>query len=220
VLKLSRGGAEKSVAQRLSSLKAVLDKADVVLAMDDEMQAQQAQQTQQVRQQDAAPTEVAEAGAPNAAGVPRPLTRSDTGNLECGSGSLPPGIGSSGRMASTASQEPESPLAAAAAAGGAIAASVYVSAAPSAQLDAADLAADVAADVAATVLLEPLPDGAVQLSILLPAAAEQEGGAEAEQEGGAEAEVDEESEASDGELPPELAGGSACMGGGCGSSPL
>lgn len=176
-------------------MQAVLDKADVVLAMDEEMQAQQAaQQAQQAAQQDE-PTEAAE-GAEAAGGPPQPLARSDTGNLE-GGGSLPPGIGGSGRMASTASQEPESPLAAAAGAP-----SVYLSAAPSVQLEAADAAADAAAaDVAATVLLETLSDGSVQLSILLPAAAEQEGAAEAE------AEEDEESE---GELPPELAGGFAC----------
>lgn len=162
------------------SLQAVLDKADVVLAMDEEMHAQQAQQ-----EQEATPAHAGEGAAPEAAAAasPRPLARSD---LECGSGGLPPGIGSSGRMASNVSQEPESPLAAAA---GPDAPSVYISAAPSMQLEAAD----VAADVAATVLLETLPDGSVQLSILLPA----------EQEGGAEGDGDE----SEGELPPELAGG-------------
>lgn len=163
-----------------------------MLAMDEEMQAQQAAEQQAQQQQEATPADAAEGATPEAAAAasPRPLARSE---LECGSGGLPPGIGGSGRMASSASQEPESPLAAAAAAaaGGADAPSVYISAAPSMQLEAAD----VAADVAATVLLETLPDGTVQLSILLPAAAEQEGG------------VEGDGDESEGELPPELAGG-------------
>lgn len=186
--------------------QAVLDKADVVLAMDDEMQAQQAQQAAQQASaaaepseggtSDAAPTDAAAAGA--AAAGPRMLARSDTGTSEPGSGgSLPPGIDSSGRMASNASQEAESPLAGATS--GVPAPSLYVSAAPSVQLEAGESGGGEA-DVAATVLLETLPDGTVQLSILLPAAAEQEGTAEGEEE------VEEESE---GELPPELAGAAA-----------
>ena len=179
--------------------------------MDDEMQAQQ--EAQQAAQQaaaaesseggasDAAAAEAAAAGSAATAAGPRALARTDTGTSEPGSGSLPPGIGSSGRMASSASQEGESPLAGATS-GGAAAPSLYVSAAPSVQLEAGEGGGRGEADVAATVLLELVPDGTVQLSILLPAAAEHEGVAEGEE--------GEEEEEAEGELPPELAGAAAC----------
>ena len=112
-----------------------------------------------------------------------------------GSGSLPPGLSSSGRLASAASDlGSPSAEAAAAAAAAAASASVYVSAAPSVQLEPAGSSGD--ADVA--VLLEPAGDGSVQLSILLPAAEEGAGQGPGE-EGAAESD-------SDSELPAELAG--------------
>ncbi|PSC75029.1 hypothetical protein C2E20_1867 [Micractinium conductrix] len=201
-LKLSRT-ADKSVVQRLSSLKAVLDKADAVLQMDGELQAQQVQQhPQQPGVAASSTSEPSEAGASEAAAggagegrAPQApsLSRSDTGLSGAGSGSagalgraepgsgsssLPPGLGSVSRLESFASDQ-GSPRAATAAG----APSVYVSAAPSVQLDGGD------ADVA--VLLEVMSEGRVQLSILLPAAAVLEG---------------EDEDASDVELPEELAG--------------
>lgn len=208
----------------------MLDKADVVLAMDEEQQEQQRQQA-------------AAAAAPSRAGsseggvavsdashdapsgqhqglqgpaAPRPLHRTDTGlsagsasgsaaavpltRAEPGSGNgLPPGIASASRLESFAS-DAGSALSAAAAAAAAEAAgfpmlapSVYVSAAPSVQLEPAG---SDDADVA--VLLEASSEGTIQLSILLPAAADAEG-----EDAGEEGAVGSESE---GELPPELAG--------------
>jgi hypothetical protein len=151
-------------------VQAVLDKADVVLLIDAEMQAAAA----------------AEAGT-GADAAPASAASSVRGG---GSGSLPPGLSSSGRLASAASDLGSPSMQAAAAAA---TASVYVSAAPSVQLEPAGSSGD---DVA--VLLEPAGDDSVQLSILLPAAEEGPG------QGAGEEEAAES--ASDGELPPELAG--------------
>ena len=198
-----------------------MDKADAVLQMDGELQAQQVQQhPQQPGVAASSTSEPSEAGASEAAAggagegrAPQApsLSRSDTGLSGAGSGSagalgraepgsgsssLPPGLGSVSRLESFASDQ-GSPRAATAAG----APSVYVSAAPSVQLDGGD------ADVA--VLLEVMSEGRVQLSILLPAAAVLEG---------------EDEDASDVELPEELAGvgSDACSGWGrapCAAAP-
>lgn len=171
--------------------QSVLDKADVVLAMDAEL-AQQGQQAQQA-------ASTGDAGVPDgeaAAEARRALDRSDTG-LSAGStagadsasaaSSLPSGLSSTGRMASTASQEAESLSAALAAAAAADTLSVYVSAAASIQLEP---------DGDVVVLLEATGKDSVQLSILLPAA-----------DAGTEADGDDAGSGSEGgELPPELAG--------------
>lgn len=218
-------------------MQAVLDKADVVLAMDEELQEQQRQQVAAAAAAAASRAGGSEAGSSEAsdegpfsssdqqqkqgpAGA-RSLQRSDTGlsassasggtpaaplgRAEPGSGSgLPPGITGTSRLASFAS-DTGSPMyaAAAAAAAAAVAAegaapsavapSVYVSAAPSVQLETAG---SDDADVA--VLLEATSGETVLLSILLPAAAEAEG-----EEAAAGAATGSDSE---GELPPELAG--------------
>lgn len=213
-------------------LQAVLDKADVVLLMDAELQAQQqaaaaaaADLSDTAQSDSAASTSGAEPPAARreqplpaaavAAAPGRPLRRTDTGlsgasssasnsavaallaRADPGSGgSLPPGIATPRTSLASGGQESPSAAAAAAAAAGA-AASVYVSAAPSVQLEpggSADVEADAEADADVAVLLELVAEDTVQLCILLPAAPDQE-------------EEQEEGEGSDAELPPELAGG-------------
>jgi hypothetical protein len=228
-----------------SVLQAVLDKADVVLLMDEELklqgqagtsvaaepsdaglsdstgatiseqQQQQPGATKKLEQQAGAAGAVPAAAAAEAAAAAgmqaQAMRRSDTGLSVASSTASTAAMaapalsraepGSGGSMPSpltSLASDLDSPTASAAAAVAA-APSLYVSAAASVQLEGSG-SCDVD-DVA--VLLEQASDGAVQLSILLPAAKEQQGGEQQEQ-GGAGAE-----EASDGELPPELAGGCA-----------